>query len=80
MSPVIFEVFNKQTEELVGTYELNPEKGSFLMTLAPNTYELSIDIPGKGYFSQPLIVLGRNKYRKEINYNITVSFENPAYF
>lgn len=71
------EVFDKNTEELYGLYEVNSEKGSFIMILPPNTYEINIDIPGKGYFKQPLIVAGRNKYKKELNQNITVSFDIP---
>jgi hypothetical protein len=74
--PLMIEIFNTQTDELSGIYELNAKKGSFLMALTPNTYEVNIDVPGKGYFRQSLIVQGRNKYKKEINRNITVRFEN----
>jgi hypothetical protein len=74
--PLLIEVFNTKTDELSGVYELNAQKGSFVMALPPNTYEVNIDVPGKGYFRQALIVKGRNKYKKEIKRNITISFDN----
>jgi len=70
------EVFKKNTNELYGIYEVNPEKGNFIMILPPNKYEVNIDIPGLGYYKQPLIIEGRSKYRKEIKRNITVSFNS----
>ena len=74
--PLTIEVFDKMTEELYGLYEVNPTKGNFIMILPPNQYEINIDIPGKGYFKETLVVAGRNKYRKEIKRNITASFDN----
>ncbi len=71
------EVFKKNTDELYGIYEVNPTKGNFIMILPPNNYEINIDIPGKGYFKKAFAIAGRNKYRKEVKRNITVSFEPP---
>ena len=71
------EVFNKKTDELCGIYEVNPTNGNFIMALPPNSYEINIDIPGKGDFKQPLIIAGRNKYKKERTHNITVTFDSP---
>lgn len=76
-TPLTIEVFDKKTEELYGIYEVNPTKGNYIMILPPNNYEINIDIPGKGYFIQLFSVAGRNKYRKELNRNITVSFDDP---
>ena len=45
------------------------------MVLPPDDYEINIDIPEKGYFKQPLIIAGRNKYKKERTLNITVTFD-----
>ncbi|MBL4593324.1 MAG: PD40 domain-containing protein [Flavobacteriales bacterium] len=70
------EVFNKKTDELYGIYEVNPTKGNYIMILPPNNYEINIDVPGKGYFKQAFIVAGRNKYKKELKRNITVSFDS----
>lgn len=75
--PLTIEVFDKDTEELYGLYEVNPTKGNFIMILPPNNYEINIDIPGKGYFKQLYNVAGRNKYRKEMSKNIKVSFDSP---
>jgi len=75
--PLTIEVFDKNTEELYGIYDVNQSKGNYIMILPPNKYEINIDIPGKGYFKQIFTVLGRNKYRKELKRNITVSFDVP---
>jgi hypothetical protein len=71
------EVFDALTDELTGLYEVNAEKGSFLMVLPPSNYQVSIDIPGKGFFTETLVVGGRNKYQKEISHNIKVNFDPP---
>ncbi len=75
--PLTIEVFTKNTEELYGIYEVNPTKGNYIMILPPDKYEINIDIPGKGYFKQLFTVTGRNKYKKEMKRNITVSFDLP---
>ena len=71
------EVFNKTTEELYGIYEVNPTKGTYLMILPPNKYELNIEIPGKGYYKELFVVEDRTKYKSEISRNIKVNF-NPS--
>ncbi|MBL4669800.1 MAG: PD40 domain-containing protein [Flavobacteriales bacterium] len=73
--PLTIEIFEKGTDELYGTYEVSANKGNYIMILPPNNYEINIDIPNKGYFKKRYTVLGRKKYRKEINRNITVSFD-----
>jgi tetratricopeptide (TPR) repeat protein len=75
--PITIEVFDKKTQELYGIYEANSVKGCYIMILPPNSYEINIDIPGKGYFKKLYNVAGRNKYRKELNQNIIVSFDDP---
>ena len=72
--PLSIEVFDKKTDELSGIVEVNPKNGKYIMALPPNTYEINIDIPEKGYFKQALVVSGRNKYKKERSHNITVTF------
>ncbi len=76
--PLRIEVFNKKTEELYGVFEVNQKKGSYLMILPPNDYEINIDVADKGYFKQSYVVPGRNLYRKEMERNITISFETNA--
>jgi tetratricopeptide (TPR) repeat protein len=73
--PLTIEVFNKKTEELYGIYEVNQINGNYLMILPPNKYELNVDVPGKGTFKKVFTVADRNKYKKEMNYNIVISFE-----
>jgi tetratricopeptide (TPR) repeat protein len=75
--PLTLEVFKKNSNELYGIYEVNPSKGNFTMILPPDNYEINIDIPDKGYFKKLFTVAGRNKYRKELKKNITVSFDSP---
>jgi tetratricopeptide (TPR) repeat protein len=75
--PLSIEVFNKKTQELYGIYEVNPTKGNYIMILPPNIYEVNIDIPGKGYFKQKLIVADRSAYKKELTKNILVTFDPP---
>ena len=48
------------------------------MILPPNDYEINIDVADKGYFKQSYVVPGRNLYRKEMERNITISFETNA--
>jgi len=74
--PYIIEVFDKTTDELYGIYEVNPNKGSYIMILPPNKYQLLIDVPKKGIFSKLFNVMGRNQYQKEITKNIQVTFED----
>jgi len=74
--PLTIEVFDKTTEELYGIYEVHPKKGSYLMILPPNKYEINIDIPGKGYFKQEYIVGDRNQYREELEKIIKVTFDS----
>jgi tetratricopeptide (TPR) repeat protein len=78
--PITIEVFEAKTKQLYGIYAVNALLGNYIMILPPNKYEIQIDIPGKGYFKKILIVAERNKYRKELNQNIIVTFdeiENP---
>ncbi len=73
--PLKIEVFNKTGGELYGIYEVNKNKGSYIMILPPDKYELNIDIPSKGYFKKNFVVGDRNKYKPEITRNIVVTFE-----
>jgi len=73
--PLTIEVFDKNTEELYGLYEVNPIKGNFIMILPPNNYEINIDIPEQDSFKQSFNVLGRNKFKNETEHNITVTFD-----
>ena len=74
-SPLKIEVFTKIGGDLYGIYEVNPKKGSYIMILPPNKYELKIDIPNQGYLKKDLIIGGRNKYKPEIKKNISITFE-----
>lgn len=74
--PLNIEVFKKEDNELYGIYQVNKESGNFIMILPPGKYEVNIDIPNEGYFKKNFAVVGRNKYKAEINRNIVVSFEN----
>lgn len=79
-TPLTIEIFNKSTDELYGIYQVNETKGNFIMILPPSTYEIQINFPEKGYFKKTLIIAGRNKYKKEMEQNIMVTFdamENP---
>jgi hypothetical protein len=76
-TPLTIEVFKKNSNELYGIYEVNSSKGNYFMILPPGNYEINIDVPGKGDFKKLFIVAARNKYRKEIKKNITVSFDTP---
>ncbi|MCO6499809.1 MAG: hypothetical protein J5I47_05455 [Vicingus serpentipes] len=72
--PLTIEVFNAKTKELYGIYQANEKKGSYIMILPPNKYEINIEVPGKGTFKETLLVEDRSKYKKEINRNIRISF------
>ena len=73
--PLTIEVFNKRTGDLQGIYEVNSSKGSYLMILPPDKYELTIEVPGEGTFKKTFTVQGRNRYKPEINRNIQITFE-----
>ncbi len=72
---LIIEVFKKNSDEIYGIYEVHPTNGDFIMALPPGRYDIEIDIPSKGYFKKPFIVAGRKQYKKEVQQNITVSFD-----
>jgi len=74
--PIAIEVINKETEELYGIYQANEKKGGYIMILPPGKYELNVDVPEKGMYLEKLVVQGKNKYKKEINRNIRVNFED----
>ncbi|GAB4254779.1 MAG: hypothetical protein Kow0079_11260 [Vicingaceae bacterium] len=69
------QVFNATTGDLQGVYESKAKDGSFIMILPPDEYEINISIPEKGRFKQKLIIKGRKDYKKELNKNITVTFD-----
>lgn len=75
-TPLKIEVFNQKGGDLYGTYEVNQNKGSYIMILPPNRYEIRIEIPEEGYFTQKMVIGDRNKYKPEITKVIKVEFIN----
>ncbi len=77
-TPLHIDVFSKTSGDLKGSYETNTQKGSYLMILPPDVYEIIIDDPNKGTFKKRLVVRGRKYFRKEITANIQVIFNNDT--
>jgi tetratricopeptide (TPR) repeat protein len=75
-SPLKIEAFIKKTNQISGIFKVDPVNGKFVMALPPNDYILKIDIPKKRDIKQPITIQGRNKYKKEITHNITVTFDS----
>lgn len=73
--PLTIEIFEASTEELYGIYKTQEQQGNFIMILPPNKYEIQIDIAEKGYFKKTLVIEDRNKYKKELNKNIMITFD-----
>lgn len=73
---VLVEIFNKEDEEIVGSYKMNKKTGKYSAILPAGKYRLEVSsITGYKDFSKELTILGKNDFKPNRKFDIVMQTE-----
>ena len=72
---VFISVLDLQTDELYGTYLTNPITGRYIIILPVGKFNMMVEVPGYGIYTEDVEILGKSSFRSVIKKDIQLKTE-----